>query len=992
MERGIPDVSVPEATYRFQFNKHFTFRAASLVIPYLAELGISHIYASPYLKAAPGSLHGYDIVDHNSLNPEVGDEQDFTEYLASLEQQGMNQILDIVPNHMCVESSENAWWQDVLENGVASAHAGSFDINWSPIKRELTNKVLLPVLGAQFGAILENKELCLVYREGSFYICYYDHRFPLSPTSLPAILSHRLDDVEQTDANREDFDELLSIIAAFARLPSGLDETVLLERFREKEVAKRRLWKLYTNSPLIREFLDENIAIFNGKQGEPASFTFLELLLLQQSFRIAYWRVATEEINYRRFFDINALGAIRVELTSVFNDVHSFILDLIERGRVTGFRVDHADGLYNPAKYFHQLQLACFLKIRLRQNSEDAGATEPEASRHEGVQAYQKLLETNPDFKVFYLLAEKILLRKETIPREWKINGDTGYSFIDAFNTLCVNSENLELFDTFYRTFTGMQHSFQTVLYEKKKLVLYSSMASEINILGSHLSTLAENNRHTRDFTLYSMVKALVEVIAYFPVYRTYTNSLQTDETDREQVNHAIERAQKRSRGIDPSVFRFIQDVLTLRFYDNMQDEHKFQWLDFVMRFQQLTGPAMAKGMEDTTFYVYNRLISLNEVGGNPDTFGRSISEFHALNRERAENAPHAMLASTTHDTKRSEDVRARINVLTEIPEEWIGAVTRWSRSNRRHKKMVESILVPNANKEYHLYQTLVGAWPLDSEDPEIFESFVARIQEYMRKALREGKETTSWINPNEPYEMGIQSFIDEVLSDRSFRDDMKLFLEPVALCGMYSSLAMTLLKMTSPGVPDFYQGSELWDFRLVDPDNRQAVDYEKRASMLRQLRAMEAEQGTKAVAEDVAGNLHDSRIKLFLIHKVLQFRKSHTRLFRNGAYTPLEFSKENSNVCAFSRAEEDEEALVVAPRFFSSLTGNGRKPPYGTGTWGDSYISVPGEGTYRNILTDQVLINSAGRLLLADIFTFFPVALLEKVQPENAAAFREEA
>ncbi|SNB45205.1 malto-oligosyltrehalose synthase [Geobacter sp. DSM 9736] len=983
MDRGIPGITVPAATYRLQFNKEFTFNAASALIPYLAELGITHVYASPFLKAQTGSLHGYDIIDHGALNPEVGTEEEFALYLAALEQHGMSQILDIVPNHMCVESSENLWWQDLLENGIASPRASYFDVNWQPVKRDLTNKVLLPVLGAQFGRILENKELWLVYQEGAFYVYYYDHRLPLSPESYPLILSHRLEELGESlpEAEREALEDLQSVIAAFERLPSGAggDEGAVAERMREKEVTKRRLWKLCCDNPPIREFIDRNVEIFNGIKGEPSSFGLLERLLLQQSFRIAHWRVATEEINYRRFFDINALGAIRVELAPVFEEVHRLVLDLITRGRVSGLRVDHADGLYNPGKYFHQLQFACFQKLWLHHNSPGQSPDDCTELRQEAASAYQQLVEADPHYKPFYVVGEKILLQNESMPKNWSIHGETGYSFINSINHLCVHGESLETFDTFYRNFTGIQDNFRRMLYDKKKLVMYSSMASEVNTLGHRLSSIAENNRHTRDFTLYSLIKALAEVIAYFPVYRTYTNSLLVTETDREQIHRAVDRAQRKARGIDPSVFGFVRDVLTLQFYDEMEDEHKFQWLDFVMRFQQITGPVMAKGMEDTTFYVYNRLISLNEVGGDLDSFGLSIADFHSTNIERVNHAPHGMLASSTHDTKRSEDVRARINVLTEIPDEWIGAVSRWSRTNRKHKKLVDDELVPNANKEYHLYQTLVGSWPLNSDDPAVFASFSGRIREYMLKALREAKERTSWINPNEQYEQGILSFIDAILSDRTFLDDMKLFIGPVALCGMYSSLSATLLKMTCPGVPDFYQGSELWDLRLVDPDNRQPVDYERRANLLRQIQGMEKEAGARAVAERLAEKMEDGRIKLFLIHKLLQFRLAHQDIFRAGDYKPLEATGKGDHLCVFSRTWGVEEIVVVAPRFFSRLTTNGKRKPWGGQVGEDASFSVPGGGRYRNIFTDEIHDSETGILPVADLLTVFPVALLAK-------------
>ncbi|UFS70450.1 malto-oligosyltrehalose synthase [Geomonas sp. RF6] len=967
---------VPVATYRLQFNKDLGFKTVTSLIPYLAELGITHIYASPYLKARPGSLHGYDIVDHRSINPEVGTEEEFREYLETLKKHGMSQILDIVPNHMCVECRDNRWWQDVLENGKSAQHAGYFDINWAPVKRQLTDKVLLPVLGAQFGKILESQELQVTYQPDGFSVAYYEHNFPLSPRSYPLILSHRMEELQQSLAP-ETVGQLQSVIGLLGALPSETetDPELTKKRYDDAEVGKKRLWQLYRDSEKVKAFIDENVRIYNGDTADPSSFALLERLLQQQSFRVAHWRVATEEINYRRFFDINGLGAIKVEEASVFDEVHALVLDLLEQGHVAGFRVDHADGLYNPVKYFHQLQYASFRRMLMQKKENDQTDAQM-------LERFHELLAEDPDFKPFYLVGEKILLGTERVPADWAIHGETGYSFVNSVSQLFIDQGSQDTLDGFYRSFTGLQTKFQDILYEKKKLIMYASMSSEINTLGYHLSTIAENNRHTRDYTLQSLIKTLVEVIAFFPVYRTYTNSLQISETDREHIELAVNKALRKSKGIDPSVFDFVRDVLTLNFLPDMEDDQKHEWLDFLMRFQQITGPVMAKGMEDTSFYMYNRLISLNEVGGDPDRFGLSLEEFHAQNVERVQSVPHALLATTTHDTKRSEDARIRINVLTEIPDEWTGAVTRWSKANRRHKKIVDNDVIPNANKEYLLYQTLMGAWPLNYDDPEEFGRFTQRIQLYMQKALREAKEHTSWINPNEPYEQAVSQFVDEVLADRTFIDDAKIFARQVAWCGMYASLSMTLLKLTCPGVPDFYQGSELWDLRLVDPDNRQPVDFEHRTALLAELKDAMSQQGSASTAQGLAENPEDGKVKLFLISKVLQFRKAHEELFGSGNYTPLEVAGARAQeVCAFSRRHDEEEVLVVAPRFFARLTLSGKRKPLGEGVWGGSRLMLPeSEGVrYRNVITGDQYETKEGAIDLGEVLRAFPVALLER-------------
>jgi (1->4)-alpha-D-glucan 1-alpha-D-glucosylmutase len=995
-------LSIPVATYRLQFNGDFRFDAARRVLPYLRELGISHIYSSPYFKAREGSGHGYDITDHNSLNPEVGNGEEYAAFVGEMRKLGMGQILDIVPNHMCVESSDNAWWLDVLENGTSALYASFFDIDWDPVKPELKNKVLLPILGDQYGAVLENRELRLAFEEGAFFLYYYEHKLPIIPKTYISILSCRLEELEQLlGAENPHYHELLSIMTALDNLPPNTetDPDRIVERYREKEVIKRRLSALYRESPEVEEFIDENVRIFNGVKGDPRSFDLLDRLLRQQVYRLSHWRVATEEINYRRFFDINSLGAIRMEDPAVFSETHRMIFDLIREGKVTGLRIDHIDGLYDPSEYLSRLQYGCFLnkwpscrEFPKVTEAADNGGNNEQDMVEEGIrEQYLKILDFDPRFKAFYIIGEKILMKGEKLPEDWPIFGATGYGFMNSLNGLFVDSANGRAFDALYGSFTGFRGKFPETVYEKKKLVMQVSMSSEVNTLGHYLNTISEMDRHTRDFTLNSLIKALVEVIAFFPVYRTYINCFEVSERDRQYIDYAVAKARSNNPATNASVFEFIRDVMQLRFYERMNEAEKKEWLDFVMRFQQITGPVMAKGVEDAAFYVYNRFVSLNEVGGNPERFGVSLEAFHGQNIERWKSRPLAMLATSTHDTKRGEDVRARINVLSEIPELWKRSVLRWSRFNRKIKMIVDGRLVPDRNEEYLFYQTLVGAWPAECPFGSGYDSFRQRIKDYMLKAAREAKVNTSWINPDPAYEDALMFFVDMILDDANtnrFLNDFKAFHALIASCGIFNSLSQTLLKIASPGIPDFYQGSELWDLSLVDPDNRRPVDYELRASLLDALKTAESATGPLRLARDLVASMKDGTVKLYLIHKALGFRGRKRELFESGKYMLLEAGGERSdNLCVFDRSQGMESVIVVAPRFFTRLIGDANDLPVGGDVWRDTRIFIPFDfpgNRYRNVFTGEILTSSSegdiSVLYLADVLSVFPVAMLEKI------------
>ncbi|MDD2852663.1 MAG: malto-oligosyltrehalose synthase [Desulfuromonadaceae bacterium] len=979
---------IPASTYRLQFNAGFTFSDARGIISYLHDLGISDLYASPYFKAHEGSLHGYDCIDQNCLNPEVGSEDEYEEFVSELKRHDMGQILDIVPNHMCIEGQGNRYWQDVLENGPSSIYASFFDIDWHPVKKELENKILIPILGNQYGAILENGELCLTFEEGSFFITYYEHKLPIVPKTYSNVLTLGIERLEQElSAVAPQYQEILSIVTALKHLPpvTESDPERIRERYREKEVVKRRLWSLYQNSSAIKEFIDQNVAVINGWREDPSSFDLLDALLRDQVYRISHWRVATEEINYRRFFDINSLGAIKVEDPAVFEQTHALLFRLVKEGKISGMRIDHVDGLHDPEDYFRRLQSACF--IHLYGSSPDASDNNGTISREK----HELVMTVDPSYKPFYIIAEKILLKSEKMPESWQVFGSTGYDYANQVNGLFVETAHAKVLETIYTRFLQHRIDFTQAVYDKKKLVMQVTMSSEINTLAHYLNKISEQNRHTRDFTLNSLIKSIVEVIACFPVYRSYTTTFEVLERDLQYIESAVSRAKRLNPAISSSVFDFIRDVLLLHFPDSISDEQKERWLDFAMRFQQITSPVMAKGVEDTAFYLYNRLVSLNEVGGSPERFGITLEAFHGQNIERCKSRPLAMLATSTHDTKRSEDVRARINVLSEIPEQWREGLSRWSRMNRKHKMIVDGKPAPSRNEEYLLYQTLVGTWPFCNPEDEEFTEFRFRIKAYMLKAMREAKVHTSWISPNTLREDAVMFFIDTILKNsphNMFPTDFASFQTLTADCGMFNSLSQTLLKITSPGIPDIYQGNELWDFSLVDPDNRRQIDFQKRKELLAELLQKEDADGLLNTACQTVARRNDGRIKLYLTCKALNFRRENRDLFDTGRYLPLTVTGvQQEHVCAFERSVNGSSIMVVAPRFCSRLIGNGSEAPLGRDVWQDTRIIQSFDtatSRYRNVFTGEILSLEQGEedltLALQDILSVFPVALLERI------------
>jgi (1->4)-alpha-D-glucan 1-alpha-D-glucosylmutase len=951
---------VPLATYRFQFNQNFRFKDAAGLVPYLDTLGISDLYASPYLRARPGSLHGYDISNHNELNPEIGFRDEHESMTRALHEHGMGHMLDIVPNHMGIAETSNRWWMDVLENGPSSPFATFFDIDWKPLKRELECKVLLPVLGDQFGDVLERGELKLVYEDGRFRIEYFDNHFPVAPRSSAEVLRGAAELLEsRQDEDHPDRMEIESIVTALVHLPprTRTDPASIAERRREKTITQRRLSALTSSSSEVRTALDEALRLFNGTPGQPSTFDRLGALLDDQAYRLAYWRVAAEEINYRRFFDINDLAGVRVERPEVFDETHRLILKLLEQGKVTALRIDHPDGLFDPRGYLYRLQ-------------EEA----------------QHVAGNGP----VYLLVEKILTGDERLPDDWPVAGTVGYDLMDRLNRLFVAAENAEAVDAAYARFVPRPPDFHELVYEKKKLILRNALASELNVLAHLLNRISERNRRSRDYTLGSLTDALREIIACFPVYRTYIDarSGRVSESDREYIEQAAEAAKRRNRSMSASVFDFVRDTLLVQWPQDLSEGDRAEHVEFVMKSQQLTGPVMAKGVEDTSFYIFNRLVSLNEVGGEPDRFGIAVPEFHAYVAERARDWPLAMNSTSTHDTKRSEDVRARIHVLSEVPEQWAQHVSEWARMNEGHRALDSGLMIPDRNDEYLLYQTLLGAWPLERMGDESRGVFVERIQNYMEKATREAKVHTSWINPNEAYDRGLREFIGQILdpdTGADFLADLAAFhARHIEFPGMLNALAQLLLKLTLPGVPDIYQGQEIWDFSLVDPDNRRPVDYNLRRGFLENLRVRLGEVERRELAGELLAEWRDGRIKLYVTHSVLEARRERTDLFLTGDYLPLEVhGAARDHLVAFARVHGDDVVLVAVPRLMHGLVGTagGRLPE--AGAWTDTAVELPAAlrgRTLRNVFTGEEAQADGGRISGGRLLGTFPVALLEQV------------
>jgi (1->4)-alpha-D-glucan 1-alpha-D-glucosylmutase len=932
-------MKIPSATYRLQFTPEFGFSEAAGVLPYLHALGISDIYASPIFHAREGSQHGYDVVDPNELNPQLGSEEEFESLNEQARRLGLGWAQDIVPNHMAYDG-QNRMLMDVLENGEASPFFDFFDIDWQHPYESMRGKVLAPFLGGFYGECLEKGEIALHYDRHGLGVRYFSLQLPVNLESYSEVLTQNLNLLrKRLGSHHLDFIKLLGVLYALKNIPPKQESA---DRADQILFVKQMLWELYTGTREIKEHLDANIARFNGIPGNPESFSLLDRLLSQQHYRLSFWKVAAEELDYRRFFNINELISLRVEDEKVFRHSHTLIFKLVREGKLSGLRVDHVDGLYDPLGYLK----------RLRQEAGD-----------------------------LYLTVEKILGVDEELPSAWPVEGTTGYDYLNILNGIFCAGQQRRRFNQIYERFTGLETSWPALMPEKKRLIIGKYMAGDIESLAYLLKRVSSRDRHAADVTLYGLKRALVEVLAFFPVYRSYVSPGSFSAQDRDQLTKAVERAKEANAGLLLEL-NYIGRFLLLDFADHATDEERNRWTDFVMHFQQLTGPLMAKGSEDTALYVYNRLLSLNEVGGAPDRFGASVEEFHDFNLRRLAHWPHAMNVTATHDADRGEYARARINVLSELPAEWEKNLRTWSRTNRAKKTKLRGAEAPDRNDEYFLYQTLIGSYPLNQDQDG---EFLERLTAYLIKAVREAKVHTEWLKPDGAYEQAFVDFARQILAPAEgnrFMEEFLPFAKKIAYCGMFNSLSQTLLKIASPGVPDVYQGTELWDLSFVDPDNRRPVDYAKRRHLLEELKDGEVKD-RPGLLRDLLSRWENGRIKLYLIHKLLDFRRAHRELFTDGEYIPLEATGESRQaVCAFARRKGQTWALAVVPRLVGHRVYHGT-PPLGAEVWNSTALSLRDDmpGRWLDIISGERLEASdtapTKNLLLRGVFNNFPAALL---------------
>ncbi len=878
---------IPRSTYRLQLHAGFKFDDAIQIAAYLKEVGISHIYSSPYLQAAPGSMHGYNVVDHNAVNDEIGGEDGHRRFCERVKELGLGQVLDIVPNHMATGPENRCWW-DVLENGPSSRYASWFDIDWHSSEVKLQNKVLIPVLGDQYGRALSANQLQIEQECGEFRLRYFNDMFPLSPRSLAIPLARAAQIANHATLNFI-ADSLLRL-----PIPDPSEREKILSRHRDKTVIYDLLCRLCAEQPDIAGAIGQSVNELNR------DLDALDEVLNLQNYRLAYWRTADQELGYRRFFDVNTLIGLRVEKAEVFDATHDLILRWVAEGVLDGVRVDHPDGLRDPQQYFD----------RLRKRAPDA-----------------------------WIIAEKILEPGETLRADWPIEGTSGYDFLNMCNALLVHGTGLEQLTEVYRNFSGERGDFDALARTLKLNVQREALGSDVNRLTSIFVEVCENNRDRRDYTRAEIRRAIREIASCFSVYRTYVipSRDQVTEEDRKEIDRAVVQAKAGRPDLDPELLEFIGDVLSLRSRGPLEAE-------FLLRFQQFTSPVMAKGVEDTAFYCYNRMIGLNEVGGSPELNGISLAEFHEYCARLQTRFPHTMNTLATHDTKRGDDVRARLAVLTEIPDGWKAAVNRWAESNARFK----TGNYPDRNTEYFLYQTIVGAWPITTD----------RLIAYMEKAAREAKQLTSWTQQNKEFEDALKSFIEKILDSAEFVEDVEGFVGQVLLPGRINALAQTLLKLTAPGVPDTYQGGELWDLRLVDPDNRAPVDYAMRQAMLAELKA-------GLSVEEILSRMDCGMPKMWVTLCGLQLRQRRPEWFgESAAYMPIKAEgSRGERVIASLRGEC---VLTCVPRWSAQQGDN----------WGETAIEIPA-GHWKNELTDDTL--DGGRVRIEHLLQRFPVALLTR-------------
>lgn len=932
---------IPRATYRVQLHPGFTFADLERRIPFLAKLGISDCYCSPILQSTPGSTHGYDVADYRHLNPELGGEKAFVACSEALSREGMGVLVDFVPNHMGISGPLNAWWMNVLENGPHSPYAKFFDVHWRTSDMGGRSHILVPILEDHYGVVLEKGSMKLAYHDGSLRVAYGGTQLPLNAAAYAALLARLAADSEVPEKSRPELDKLLR---AFHRLaPAAIAWAANPEVPEQQHALKHRFAKVVAKHAALAARVDVHLKALSGEPGTAGSFDALDAILMAQSFRLARWKTGIYAINYRRFFAVDTLVGLRMENPEVFTESHALLGMLIKEGKITGLRIDHIDGLWDPRQYLEQLQA-------LR-------PTPPEGQ---------------PDAPL-YVVVEKILERGEDLNPVWAAHGTTGYEFITACAGLLTRASASDEFDRIYREFTGETVAYGDLVYEKKRLILSEMFINTLTELTGGLVTLLVADRHWRDLTRAEVAMALREIAACFPVYRTYRRLGEAaSEADKRWVDKAYVEAVRRNPRFDVTTMGIVRDVLTGAYPPpGSPEERRNQIARWVLSFQQYTGAIMAKSVEDTAFYLYNRLIALNEVGGDPAEFGLSIEEFHATNRERRRQTPHSLIASSTHDSKLSEDVRARLYVLSEIPHEWRAWLNEWRGLNAAHKTRLDGHEAPDANEEYRLYQAILGAWPIGAESAD--DAFRERIRGYFRKAVNEAKLNTTWTEPNEAWLTAGDKFIDRILSPETGDAFLASFVPKaarIAHCGMVNSLVQLAVKLTCPGVPDFYQGNEVWDFSLVDPDNRRPVDFDAHERLLAEIDGKEP--------RELLFHWQDGGIKLRLTRDLLQFRKEHAALFAEGDYEPVELAGAHAaQAVAFRRQHGADRMVVVLAR----QTAKVGCPPVGL-VWAETAIALGGDwaegGEWRDVVTGRTF-PAAPSLPLAELLRQLPVAVLHR-------------
>jgi (1->4)-alpha-D-glucan 1-alpha-D-glucosylmutase len=1004
-------IRVPVSTYRVQLSPDFRFADLHALVPYLDALGVGACYLSPILRARPGSRHGYDVVDHQELNPELGTREEFEALARDLQARGMGLLLDFVPNHMAVDPGHNPRWRDVLENGPSAMSAEWFDIDWQPSKEGLRDRVLLPILGDQYGNALERGELELALRNGALVVRYGEHVLPTDPRSVPVAFGPEVEDLRSRvpspepspdagaaasmDADERDMRELLSVMTAFANLPAYTERDAgrREERRREIDVAQEWFGQLLARSTAVRTLVDRALERLSGHAGVPESFDALHQVLERQPYRLAYWRTAFDEINYRRFFDINDLGAVRMEDPGVFAAAHHLVLELVQKELVTGLRLDHPDGLCDPEEYFERLQATAWRQRAEaiagpdRRDLVDALVAWRDARRREDF--------THWSVRPLYIAAEKIVTAGEQFRRRWAIHGGTGYRFLNLVNGILVDPTGLQQLERMWSRLSGGHEPFAEIAYESRRLIAQSAMASEMNTLAHALERLADRDRRSRDFTLNSLRRVLREIVASFPVYRTYVTARGVSDADRAVITRALDDARRRSPMMEASIFEFIERILTGGFPDAPDEEA----LRFAMRFQQITGSIQAKGLEDTAFYRYVPLLAVNEVGSHPASPSVTLSEFHETNQARLIEWPATLLTLATHDTKRGADARARLAVLGERPSEWRRAVAKWMRINAGARATVGGGAAPGRPDEYLFYQALVALWPAGGDTTSVPSvappGLEERLVEYMVKAIREAKVRSSWLRPDQAYENAVAAFVRAVLTGRGssrFLARFVPFVRVLSRLGAANSLAQLVLMAGVPGVPDIYQGSELWHLCLVDPDNRRPVDFAARQAMLADFerdleiaasQAKEAADQSLALVRELASQWADGRVKLWVTATVLRHRRRDPSLFLAGDYVALASDPVDAPLVAFARRHQDRAVVVIAPRQASKLAKD-RSWPTGA-AWGDARLILPPDlaaRSWRDLLSgrtigDEQPKTGTGRIRLADVLDPLPVGWL---------------